>query len=144
MMFLQAIRGIRPDFNMLVQGFRENYLNIVLASLLTVALVMLGFIALFIPGIIIACRLAFVGYLVMDKKLDPIMAVEESWRMTKGYGWTIFSMGIVSFFIAIAGLCLLFVGILPACIWISSSFASLYDSVLQERTEVKPEVAAAA
>ncbi len=133
MMFLQAVRDTRPDFNMLVSGFRENYLGIVLANLLTVALIMLGIIALVVPGIIIGCRLAFVGYLVMDKKLDPIMAVEESWKMTRGHGWTIFSMAIVSFFIYVAGLLLLFVGIFPASIWVSSSFASLYESVLIER-----------
>jgi hypothetical protein len=61
------------------------------------------------------------------------MAVEESWKMTRGHGWTIFSMAIVSFFIYVAGLLLLFVGIFPASIWVSSSFASLYESVLIER-----------
>jgi len=118
---------------MLVNGFRQNYLGIVLANLLTAALIMLGIIALIIPGIIIACRLAFVGYLVVDKKLDPILAVEESWRMTRGHGWTIFFMAIVSFFIFIAGICLLIVGIFPAAIWVSSSFASLYEAVSTER-----------
>jgi hypothetical protein len=136
MMFLQAVRDIRPDFNMLVSGFRDNYLNIVLANLLTAALIMLGCIALIIPGIIVGCRLAFVGYLVMDKKLDPIMAVEESWKMTRGYGWTIFWMAIVSFFIYIAGLCLLFVGVFPASIWVSSSFASLYEAVSVNRNNL--------
>jgi hypothetical protein len=130
MMFLQAVREIRPDFNMLVRGFRQNYLGIVLANLLTVALVMLGVIMLVIPGIIIACRLSFVGFLVMDKGMDPINAVEESWRMTRGYGWTIFWMAFLSFWIIIAGLCVLFVGVLPAASWIGSSFATLYNDVL--------------
>jgi uncharacterized membrane protein len=129
-MFLQAVREIRPDFNLLVRGFRQNYLGIVLANLLTVALVMLGFIMLIIPGIIIACRLSFVGFLVMDKGLDPITAVEESWRMTRGYGWTIFGMAILSFFIIIAGLCLIVVGVFPAAAWVGSSFATLYNDVL--------------
>ncbi len=133
MMFVQAARDTRPDFNMLVSGFRQRYLNIVLANLLTIALVMLGVIALLVPGIIIACRLAFVGYLVMDKKLDPINAVEESWRMTRGHGWTIFFMAILSFFIVIGGLCLIFVGVFPAAVWIGSSFASLYEAVLVEK-----------
>lgn len=137
MMFIQAARDTRPDFNMLVNGFRENYLGIVLAHLLTAALIMLGMIALFVPGIIIACRLAFVGYLVMDKKMDPISAVEESWRMTRGYGWTIFAMAIVSFFILIGGICLLIVGIFPAIIWVSSSFASLYDAVLMKKNALQ-------
>jgi hypothetical protein len=131
--FLQAVRDIRPDFNLLIKGFRHNYLGIVLANLLTVALVMLGFIMLIIPGIIVACRLAFVGYLVMDKDLDPITAVEESWRMTRGYGWTILGMAFLSFFIFIAGLCVLFVGVLPAASWIGSSFATLYHDVNAER-----------
>ncbi len=133
MMFLQAVREIRPDFNLLVRGFRQNYLGVVLANLLTIALVMLGFIMLVIPGIIVACRLAFVGFLVMDKGLDPITAVEESWRMTRGYGWTIFGLAFLSIFIFIAGLCLLFVGVLPAASWIGSSFATLYNDVLAER-----------
>jgi len=142
MMFLQAVRDIRPDFNTLVVGFKQNYLNIVLANLLTIALIILGFIALVIPGIIIACRLAFVSYLVMDKKLDPIVAVEESWKMTKGHGWTIFFMAIVSFFIFIGGLCLIIVGVFPAAIWVGSSFASLYEAVLIEKgIKTEPQLA---
>jgi hypothetical protein len=133
MMFVQAARGQRPDFATLVQGFKENYLYIILANLLSIALIMIGFFALIIPGIIIACRLVFVAYLVMDKKLDPIMAVEESWRMTKGHGWTIFFMGLTSFFICLFGLILLIVGILPAIIWVKSSFACLYEALQLER-----------
>jgi hypothetical protein len=132
-MFVQATRGIRPEFPTLVKGFTENYLHIVLASLLTVALIMLGMILLIVPGIIIACRLVFVSYLVMDRKLDPIIAVEESWRLTRGHGWTIFAMGILSFFIFLAGMIMLIVGTLPALIWIRSSFASLYEAVLSEK-----------
>jgi len=97
--------------------------------------VIMGIIMLLIPGIIIGCRLAFVTYLVMDKKLDPIAAIEESWRLTKGYGWTIFFMGFVSFFIIIFGLIMLIVGIFPAIMWVSSSFAVLYQDVLVEKGE---------
>jgi uncharacterized membrane protein len=135
LMFVHAARNKRPDFETLIVGFRENYLHIILANLLVTALVMLGFMFLIVPGIIIACRLAFVTYVVMDKKLDPIVAVEESWKLTKGHGWTIFFMAIVSFFIALAGLIMCFVGILPAIMWIRSSFASLYEAVLLEKNE---------
>jgi hypothetical protein len=69
----------------------------------------------------------------MDKKLDPIEAVELSWKLTKGHGWKIFFMGFVSVFIVIFGLCMLIVGIFPAIIWVCSSFASLYESVLKEK-----------
>jgi NhaP-type Na+/H+ or K+/H+ antiporter len=69
----------------------------------------------------------------MDKKLDPIEAVELSWKLTRGHGWRIFAMGVVSFFIIIFGLLLFIIGIFPAMIWVSSSFAALYQSVLVEK-----------
>ncbi len=137
MIFVQAVRGERPDFNLLVKGFRQNYLGIVLAGLLVFALVGMGIILLIVPGIIIACRLAFVGYLVMDKNLDPIKAIEESWRLTRGYGWTIFGMAILSFFIIIAGLCVLFVGVFPASAWIGSAFATLYQDVQAQKAIIQ-------
>ena len=133
MIFVQAVRKTKPDFEYLIKGFMENYLHIILANLLVFALVVLGLFALIIPGIIIGCRLAFVSYIIMDKKLDPIEAVELSWKLTRGHGWQIFFMGFVSIFIVIFGLCMLIVGIFPAMIWICSSFAALYESVLREK-----------
>jgi hypothetical protein len=133
MIFVQAVRKIKPDFEYLIKGFMENYLHIILANLLVIALVVLGLFALIIPGIIIGCRLAFVSFIIMDKKLDPIEAVELSWKLTKGHGWQIFFMGFVSVFIVIFGLCMLIIGIFPAIMWICSSFAALYESVLREK-----------
>jgi hypothetical protein len=78
----------------------------------------------------------------MDKKLDPIIAVEESWKMTRGHGWTIFGMAILSFFIFLAGLILLIVGTIPAVIWIRSSFASLYEAIRIERNGAVPVMVA--
>ncbi len=140
--FVRAVRKLKPDFEYLIKGFMENYLHIVLANLLVFALVILGMFALIVPGIIIACRLAFVSYIIMDKKLDPIEAVELSWKLTKGHGWQIFFMGFVSIFILIFGFCMLIVGILPAIMWICSSFAALYESVLHEKEQPVEQVAA--
>jgi hypothetical protein len=53
--------------------------------------------------------------------------------MTKGLGWTIFGMAIMSFFIALAGLLCLVVGIFPAIIWINNAFAALYQGALNQR-----------
>jgi hypothetical protein len=140
--FVRAVRKIKPDFEYLIKGFMENYLHIVLANLLVFALIILGMFALIVPGIIIACRLAFVSYIVMDKKLDPIEAVELSWKLTKGHGWQIFLMGFVSIFIILFGLILMIVGIFPAIVWVSSSFATLYESVLHEKEPPVEAVAA--
>jgi len=141
MIFVKAVRKEKPDFELLIKGFWENYLHIILANLLVFALVAIGIFALIVPGIIIGCRLAFTAYIVMDKKLDPIEAVELSWKLTRGHGWTIFLMGFVSFFIYILGLMLLLVGIFPAIMWVKSSFASLYQAVLLEKEKPVEQIA---
>ncbi len=132
-LFIKAVRSQKVEIEGLVEGFRTKYLQIIIANLLVFALVGMGIIMLIIPGIIIACRLAFVSYLVMDKNMEAMAAVEESWRMTRGYGWKIFFLAIVSFFLVIAGLLMMIVGVFIAAMWISASFASLYQSVLDFR-----------
>ncbi|MFN8239776.1 MAG: hypothetical protein U0X39_03385 [Bacteroidales bacterium] len=132
LMFVQAVRQERPDFDLLIKGFRENYLSIILANLLVTALITIGIFALIIPGIIVACRLVFTGFIVMDKKLDPVESLELSWKLTRGHGWTIFFMGLTSVFLFIFGLMMLIVGIFPVGVWVGSSFAALYESTLRE------------
>lgn len=139
LLFVKAVRNEVLDLKEIIIGFK-NYLNIVLAHLLATALIGISFVALIVPGIIVGCRLSFVSYLVMDKGMDPIEAVETSWKMTKGHGWRIFFLYLTSILIFIGGLCLLIVGIFPAMMWIQSSFASLYEAVLKDRTDIFPPV----
>lgn len=132
--YLKAARDDQFEVVNMFDSFK-NYLNVVLASLLSGAIITFGFFFLIIPGIVFACRLVFVPYLVMDKKLDPVKAVEESWRLTKGHGWRILWMGILAFFIIIAGLIVLIFGVFISAMWISSTFATLYHAVLVQKGE---------
>ncbi len=132
--FLRAVRNVKFEVRDIFDGFK-NYLNVVLAALLAGSIIVIGFILLIVPGIVFACRLAFVPYLVMDKKLDPVKAIEESWRLTKGFGWRIFGMALLAFPIVIAGLIVLFVGVFVSIIWINAAFATMYQAVLEERGE---------
>jgi uncharacterized membrane protein len=134
LLYLRAIRNEKVEFKEMFDGF-NNYLNIILAHLLTFAVIGLGFVLFIIPGIIIACRLVFVPYLVMDKKLDAIPAVEKSWQMTRGYGWKIFWMALIGFLLFIVGLALMFVGTVFAVIWIHAAYASLYYAIDRKETE---------
>lgn len=128
MIFLKSVRGDQVEVKRIFDGF-SNYINVVLASLLTFGLIGIGLVVFLIPGIYVACRLAFVSYLVMDEGLDPIAAVEASWRITRGHAFKIFTLGVLSVFIFIAGLALLLVGVFPAMMWIKASFAALYLSI---------------
>lgn len=138
--YLQLVRGEKFDVAAIFKGFHTNYLNVVLANLLTGAILIAGFFMLIIPGIIFACKLAFVPYLIMDKEMDAVEAVKTSWEMTKGHTLTIFLMGLLAIPIGILGLLLLIVGVFPAGMWIKGAFAAIYhivDSRLNRDAEIE-------
>ena len=136
--FLKAVRGERVEIKDVFSVFQRNYWNAVIANLVVGVIIALGIIMLIVPGIIFACRLAFVPYLVVDRKMDVMEALRVSWDMTRGYGWNIFLMGILAFFVVIGGLILLFVGVFVSIMWISSAFAAMYHAV--ELKDGVPEV----
>jgi len=122
------LRAIRDDKFKVANMFKvfDNYWNAVFANLLVVTIIGFGFMFLIIPGIILACRLSFVSYLVVDKKMDAVEAVKKSWEMTSGYAWLIFSTGFLTIFVIILGLLAFGVGAVVAVIWIRLTFASIY------------------
>ena len=130
--FLKAVRGERVEIKDMFAVFQRNYWNAVVANVVVAVIVMMGLVMLIVPGIIFACRLAFVPYLVVDKEMDVMEALRVSWNMTRGYAGQIFLMGVMAFFIAIGGLLMLVVGIFAAIIWIKASFAAMYYAVEQK------------
>jgi len=125
---LKAARGDRLEIKDMFEVFK-NYVNAVLAGLLVGVIVIIGLVLLIVPGIIFACKLAFTPYLVVDRKMEVIEAVKESWRMTGGYSWKVFLIGLLAIPISIAGLICFGVGIIFAIMWIRLAFASLYHAV---------------
>ena len=127
--FLKAVRREKIEIKDMFAVFDRNYWNAVIAGLVTTIIIVIGFFMLIVPGIIFACRLAFVPYLIMDEKMEAMEALKASWAMTKGHGWTVFFMGLLAFFIVIAGLLVLIFGVLISAMWITAAFAVLYHSV---------------
>lgn len=123
--FLKAVRDEPFEVKDMFLAF-QNYLNVVLAHLLVAAIIAIGIVLFLVPGIIFACKLAFVKYLVLDRGMDPVEAVKESWKMTKGYATEIFLMGLLAVPIWIAGALCFGVGAIPAIMWIRCAFASMF------------------
>jgi uncharacterized membrane protein len=139
--FLKAVRNEKFEVKDMFLAFEKSYSNVVLANLLHWGIVSIGVFLFVVPGIVFACRLAFVKYLVLDRKLEPVEAVKESWRMTNGHAGKIFMMGFLAFPIVIAGLICLGVGVIPAIMWIRCAFASMYYAVSEaEERAVQEEV----
>jgi uncharacterized membrane protein len=129
---LKASRGDKLEIKDVFEPFK-NYWNAVLASLLVSVIVVLGTILLIVPGIIFACKLAFTPYLVVDRKMNVIDAIKESWRMTGGHSWTVFLIGLLTIPICIAGLICFGIGIIISLMWINLAIASLYHAVSMSR-----------
>jgi len=129
LIYLRGIRNEKIDLAELIAGFKKNYLNIILTNVLVFAIVGIGFVFLIVPGIILACRLSFVTFLVMDKDMEPVAAVEKSWTMTSGYGWKIFGLYLLAIPIFFAGIICLLVGALFAVIWIQAALTALYHAI---------------
>ena len=127
--FLKAVRREKIEVKDMFSVFERNYWNAVIASLVTTIIVVIGLFMLIVPGIIFACRLAFVPYLVIDEKMEAMEALKASWAMTKGHGWTVFLMGLLAILIVIAGLIVLIFGVLISAMWITAAYAVLYHSV---------------
>jgi uncharacterized membrane protein len=83
-----------------------------------------------IPGIYFACKLAFVPFLVVDKRMSVGKAFGESWRMAShGRGWKVFLLGLLAIPIFIAGLIVFGVGVIISYMWAMAAFASLYHAI---------------
>ncbi|MFC2098676.1 hypothetical protein ACFLTA_05750 [Bacteroidota bacterium] len=127
--FLKAVRREKIEIKDMFSVFERNYWNAVLASLIKTIIIVFGILMLIVPGIIFACRLAFVNYLIVDEKMEALEALKTSWAMTKGHGWTIFGMFWLAIPIVIAGLICFFFGVFISAMWITASFAVLYHAV---------------
>jgi hypothetical protein len=127
--FLKAVRGERIEIRDMFAVFQKNYWNAVIANIVVSVIVGLGIVMLIVPGIIFACRLVFVPFLVVDREMDVMDALRVSWDMTRGYGWQIFFMGFMAFFVVIGGLICLGVGVIISVMWISAAFAAIYHAV---------------
>jgi len=126
--YLKAARGDTLRTKDMFGAF-QNYWNAVLANILVDVIVIIGFVLLIVPGIIFACKLVFTPYLIVDRKMEVIEAVKESWRMTGGHAWKVFLIFLLAIPIGIAGLICFGVGIIVAIMWISIAVASLYHAV---------------
>jgi len=130
--FLKAVRGENFEIRDMFAVFQRNYWNAVAANVVVGLIVGIGLLMLIVPGIIFACRLAFVPYLVIDREMELTEALNKSWEMTKGYGGQIFLMGIIAFFVVILGLIALFFGVIISAIWIKTAFATMYQAVVEK------------
>jgi len=138
--FLKGIRAEKIEIKDMFAVFQKNFWNAVGANVVVGIIIGFGLLMLIVPGIIFACRLAFVPYLVIDREMELTEALSTSWDMTKGYGWHIFFMGFIAFWVVILGLLFFFFGVIISSIWINAAFAAMYQAVAEEKGYFQDEI----
>lgn len=120
----------KPAYSDLFRG--NNLINYVLTSIITGIIIVVGFILLIIPGIIFAYKLQFAKYLVLDKKLGPIDAIQKSWGLTRGMTWNLFLLSLLLILINILGLIAFLVGLFITVPLTIVAIAFVYRKLLSQ------------
>lgn len=103
---LRAAQGKKVSLSTVWKEFSGGWLWLKLLGLVIVAAVIIfvGFILLIVPGIILLWRLFLAPYILIDKKTTIDEAISQSWRMSKGHAWSIYSILLFSFVLALSGI----------------------------------------
>lgn len=82
------------------------------ATILQMIIIVVGLVLLIVPGLIAIVALFFTQLAVVDKALNPVAALKESYRLTKGHWLRIWLFMLCLAILNIVGLALLLVGLL--------------------------------
>lgn len=111
----------------------------VLATLLYGLIIVVGTFLLIVPGVIFGLMFSFYGYVMIEKKLNPIEALKESKRLTAGAKWDLFLFSLLAIGLNLLGVLALFVGFLVTMTITFIAVAHLY----RQRTRALAESPAA-
>lgn len=109
----------------------SHLVPLLVATLLTWIAVGFGFILLIIPGIVISLGLSQVYYLILDRQLGAVEAMQASWAMMRGYKMSLLVLGIASLLIVLVSLIPFGLGLLVSVPTVSLATAAFYDRLLK-------------
>ncbi len=110
------------------------FFTFIWASIISGFFSIVGLVFLIIPGIIIAVRLSFVKYIVIDRNLSAWQSVKLSWQETKGFSWKIFAFILLSGIIVFVSALPFGLGLLVSIPFVSMSFAVFYRKIILSKT----------
>ena len=129
--YLRFCDGEKGEFSDLFSCYPLLFKYLV-GSILYGVIVLLGLILLIIPGIVWAIKFQFFDYLIVDKGLGPIDALEKSSEITRGVKWDLFIFDILIGIINLLGLLCLVVGLFVTIPMTRVATAFVYRKLLHE------------
>ncbi len=132
--FLRFCDGEKGEFSDLFSCY-PLFFKYLIGSILYGLIVTVGLILLIIPGIIWAIKFQFFDYLIVDKGLGPIDALEKSSEITRGVKWDLFIFDILIGIINLLGLLCLLVGLFVTIPITMVATAFVYRKLLPETSQ---------
>ena len=125
---LKFVKNEKPTIQDLVSKkhlFSKYIFSNILVSILTI----IGFLFFIIPGIVLAVRMQFYVYFIVEEEVGPIDAIKKSWDLTKGSFWNIFFFGLLAGGVQILGALALLVGLIftTPTMWVA--WAVVYEKL---------------
>lgn len=90
----------------------DGLLSYLVTSVLYGLVVAAGFVLLIVPGVIWAVQFGCAYFVAADAKLDPIEAMRESSRLTRGARWHLLGFGLLLGLVNLAGALAFGIGLL--------------------------------
>lgn len=111
---LKLARGQPVEFGDIFNGFSVALVPLMLASLVSQFLTMVGILLLILPGIYLAVAYLFAYILVIDKKLEFWAAMEVSRRVITAQWWRMFGLLLLGAILCMLGAIALIIGMFIA------------------------------
>jgi len=111
---LKLARGQPVEFGDIFNGFSVAFVPLMLASLVSQILTMVGIVLLILPGIYLAVAYLFAYILVIDKKLEFWAAMEVSRRVITAQWWRMFGLLLLGALLCMLGAIALIIGMFVA------------------------------
>ena len=132
--YLRFCDGEKGEFSDLFSCY-PLFFKYLVGSILYGLIVVVGLILLIIPGIVWAIKFQFFDYLIVDKGLGPIDALEKSSEITRGVKWDLFIFGILLGIINLMGFLCLMIGLFVTIPVTMVAIAFVYRKLLPETSQ---------
>jgi uncharacterized membrane protein len=102
------------------------FVSALIAHIVVTIAIVVGMLFLIVPGVILAVGLSMTMPLIVDRRLGPMEAITESWRITTGHKMNLFIFGLLALGVLIVGLCACGIGFFLALPLIFIAQAYIY------------------
>lgn len=116
----------------------QAFVRYILGQIVVGLIVVAGLVLLIVPGVIAALGLMLTPYLIVDKGMQPIDALKESWRVTKGHRMQLFLFVLSLIGINVLGLLALVVGLLVSVPVSMLAVVHVYRKIIHTSAELTP------